>query len=73
MSRQNLSPNYQPLSYPIGLELVESGRCPAGAGNAIACWFCPFGHATECHYPYDCQTALCGHYIQAAVEEERLA
>lgn len=44
-----------------GLIKINEGRCPIEAVNPIACWFCHFGHATECHYPDDCQTAECSH------------
>jgi hypothetical protein len=47
--------------YPSGIDLIQGGRCPVGAIAPIACMFCQGGHMTECHYPYDCVTAQCGH------------
>jgi hypothetical protein len=30
---------------------------------------CPAGHMTECHYPYSCVDAQCGHYeMEAALD-----
>jgi hypothetical protein len=49
------------MSYPAGIELVQSGRCPNGAMSPIACMFCSSGHMLECHYPMDCQEAQCFH------------
>lgn len=50
------------LGYPVGLQLVVAGACPLGSTHPIACYTCPVGHATECHYPMDCLDAHCGHY-----------
>lgn len=39
--------------------------CPIVEGvqeNPMGCWFCAFGHATECHFPYDCDSEYCNHY-----------
>jgi hypothetical protein len=33
--------------------------------------FCQYGHMTECHYPHDCEAAMCGHY-QVQDDFERL-
>lgn len=48
-------------SMAMGLELVRTGRCPLGLVNPMACWFCAFGHATDCHYPETCEEAECSH------------
>ena len=30
--------------------------------NLMTCHIaCPFGHITECHYPYQCQPEFCNH------------
>ena len=58
-------------SYRPGIEMINSGQCPLGRSYSIACWFCPQGHATECHHPMDCETANCGHYRQAQALEEK--
>ncbi|KKK54793.1 hypothetical protein LCGC14_3081120 [marine sediment metagenome] len=32
-------------------------------GNLMRCQVsCSFGHMTECHYPYDCNSDFCQHY-----------
>ncbi len=30
--------------------------------NLGKCMFCKFGHMTECHHPYDCNSEYCNHY-----------
>lgn len=50
------------MCYPAGVELIESGGCPLGAGSPMACMFCCYGHMLECHYPMDCAEANCSHY-----------
>ncbi len=30
--------------------------------NLMKCMFCPYGHITECHYPYNCNSEFCNHY-----------
>jgi len=30
--------------------------------NLMICMSCPFGHMTECHYPFDCNSPYCNHY-----------
>ena len=41
--------------------------CPA-RDNArmtpMTCMFCPYGHMTECHFPYTCEEANCSPYHQ---------
>ena len=40
-------------------------------GNLMMCVSCSFGHMTECHYPYDCNSDYCQHYKdQREVENE---
>jgi hypothetical protein len=39
--------------------------CPAEKSNItnlMKCMFCAYGHMTECHYPYDCNSEYCNHY-----------
>lgn len=50
--------------FPLGMHLIEQGRCPVGARFAMACFLCEYGHATECHYPKTCQQAQCNHHRQ---------
>lgn len=35
--------------------------------------FCPVGHMTECHYPYDCRTAGCSHLTRYDYSPEEVA
>jgi len=49
-------------AYPAGLTLIQTGECPIGAIHPMACWTCPYGHATECHHPMGCEEAQCSHY-----------
>jgi hypothetical protein len=49
-------------AYPMGMELIQHGACPIEAVNPIACWFCSYGHATECHHPMTCEEARCSHF-----------
>ena len=30
--------------------------------NLMACMLCPYGHITECHHPYTCDSQYCNHY-----------
>ena len=53
-----------------GLEKVLSGECPLGNVNPMACMFCPYGHLSECHYPFTCDEIDCSHYQQLLEEEE---
>ena len=41
-------------------------------GDLMMCHLsCSFGHMTECHYPYDCNSDYCQHYkAQREVENE---
>jgi hypothetical protein len=54
----------------MGIYRVEHGTCPRGCNNAMACQFCPTGHMTDCHYPYSCKEANCGHYQTQLAKEE---
>jgi hypothetical protein len=56
-----MTPVTERKPYPMGIELIQHGACPIEATNPMACWFCPYGHATECHHPHDCETAQCSH------------
>ena len=39
--------------------------------NIMICHIaCPFGHITECHYPYDCQLPYCNHFKQLKSQSE---
>jgi hypothetical protein len=41
---------------------VENRHCLCRrTGNPMAAFLCPTGHMLECHYPYDCGEAACGH------------
>jgi len=59
-----MDPENKPTNYPSGIELIERGKCPIEAIQPIACMFCNFGHMTECHYPLNCEEAICSHYYQ---------
>ena len=48
--------------FPTGIDVIRAGVCPIGGMAPLACFFCSYGHMTECHYPDDCETARCGHY-----------
>lgn len=50
--------------YPSGVDVVIANECPLGNVNPMACLDCRVGHASECHYPNDCQTAHCAHADQ---------
>lgn len=54
--------------YEPGMTKIKEGRCPIGATNPMACWFCSYGHATECHHPMTCEEAACSHAAQAESE-----
>ena len=49
-----------------GLARVEGGDCPMGAFTPIGCLCCPYGHMTDCHYPYKCEEAECSHWQEEA-------
>lgn len=55
-------PIFAHSDWPMGMELIQHMACPIGAINPMACWFCHFGHATECHYPFSCSDVKCSHY-----------
>jgi hypothetical protein len=54
----------------MGVYRTNNGSCPRGCDNVMACMFCPTGHTTECHYPYSCEEANCGHYQTQLAKEE---
>jgi hypothetical protein len=70
---QKQAPN---LSKEKAIEMAKNCMpwlsCPA-KNNArmtpMACMFCPYGHMTECHFPYYCEDANCSHYRQACEDE----
>lgn len=47
-------------------DLQKTGRvfCPQIENDIepMKCMFCPCGHMTECHFPYDCNSGYCHHY-----------
>jgi hypothetical protein len=49
------------MPYPPGIDLIQSGRCPAGASLPMACMYCMSGHILECHYQMSCEEAQCSH------------
>lgn len=50
--------------YVPGWLKIQYGRCPLHGISSMACFLCPGGHATECHYPLDCQEANCSHLVR---------
>ena len=59
-----------PGRYESGKAKIDSGRCPIGASNVVACMFCTFGHMLECHHPLNCREANCEHWQARTAEEE---
>lgn len=47
--------------YPHGAAMIKYGLCGIGATHPGGCFFCQFGHMTECHFPLDCKQAACSH------------
>jgi hypothetical protein len=43
----------------MGAVLVQAGECPLSWETANACFYCPFGNPTWCHYPKRHQDAGC--------------
>lgn len=41
-------------------------------GNPMKAFFCGTGHMTECHYPYPCTTAACGHLHKYDFSQEQI-
>lgn len=52
--------------FPAGADVIRAGECPVGGAGPMACFFCSYGHMTECHYPQSCAEARCGHYREDA-------
>lgn len=50
----------------------ENQYCHCKA-NPMAAFWCQTGHMLECHYPYDCQTAACGHLYKYDFSHEEIA
>jgi len=47
--------------YEPGFIKIKEGYCPINATSPMACTFCHFGHALECHHPMTCSQAQCSH------------
>lgn len=45
-----------------GIGRIQRGECPVDCRTTIACMLCPYGHMLECHHPYTCEEAECGHW-----------
>lgn len=56
--------------FPAGVDLIRRRECRMGGLTPMACMFCPYGHMTECHYPYTCDEAECSHYLAEMEAEE---
>jgi hypothetical protein len=41
-------------------------------GNPLRAFWCQFGHMLECHFPYTCTEAGCGHLERYDFEPEEL-
>jgi len=69
--KENL--NLRNLQNIVDLEEKRSIYCPMlkiQISNLMKCFFCQFGHMTECHYPHTCdEREYCNHYKE---EEEDL-
>ncbi|MBD3215187.1 MAG: hypothetical protein GF311_21450 [Candidatus Lokiarchaeota archaeon] len=40
--------------------------------NLGACFhFCSYGHMTECHYPYTCESEYCQHYRESREKKRK--
>lgn len=57
------------MNYP---EPSENPVCQC-RGNPMRAFFCQTGHMLECHYPYDCKTAACGHLHKYDLNSAELA
>lgn len=69
-SRKAVEEAERQLGHATGIGLISRGECPVHAFLAIACTFCPYGHALDCHYPKTCEEANCGHYKEQLDVEE---
>lgn len=58
--------------FPPGLAIIAAGECPLNATSPIACTFCNFGHALECHYKLTCSQAKCSHLAKYEVDEDAM-
>ena len=45
---------------PMGAVLVSAGKCPMGWQKRGACFLCPFGNPSWCHFPRRHHEELCG-------------
>lgn len=48
--------------YPCAPDVIHAGACPINNSTPMACFFCSWGHLTECHAPQTCEQAQCSHY-----------
>lgn len=58
------------LGHATGIGQIDRGECPVHALSPVACTFCEFGHALDCHYPKTCGEAKCSHYLSDNMEPE---
>lgn len=40
-------------------------------GDKLMSVLCPYGHLHQCHHPYDCASAGCGHLYKYEIEPEK--
>lgn len=59
--------NYPPMSQNPLCRCAQRGPM---AG--MAAMFCLCGHMTECHYPFTCEEAACGHLHAYGFEDEEI-
>ena len=57
-------------SYPMGLDLIQAGKCPINGTGPMAYMLCPYGHMTMCHYPTTCSQAQCAHLARYTEDAE---
>ena len=60
-ARREFAPHPE-IARQLGISGNEKCVCP----SPIHAMACPWGHMTECHYPQDCEEALCSHFLQSA-------
>jgi len=63
-------------SHPTARVHRQEGYAPAAiqptcacGGNPLRASICPYGHILECHYPYTCEEAACGHTLSYEEQE----
>jgi len=57
------------MNYPTP---TDNPGCQCGADGLKSFW-CAFGHMTECHFPYSCVDAACGHLHKYDYTAEAIA